>query len=58
MHKLYQKMAELARDERGAEVVEYALVAGMISLVAIGAIGSVGRKVLDYWKALDRSMGL
>ena len=57
MQELYQRLANLVRDESGAEVVEYALVAGMISLVAIGTIGSVGQKVLNYWKALDHSLG-
>ena len=58
MKDLVRLLSTLLRDERGAEVLEYALVAGMISVIAVGPITSVGTKVLNYWKALDRSMGL
>ena len=50
-------LTDFARDERGAEVLEYALVAGMITLVALSAISAVGVKVKDYWKALDAALG-
>ena len=58
MRVLYRTLSRFARDERGAEVVEYALVAGMISVIAIGAINSVGGKVLNYWKSLDQALGV
>jgi Flp pilus assembly pilin Flp len=46
----------IARDERGGEVLEYALVAGLIVLAAIGLIKSVGTKVLARWTSLNSSM--
>jgi Flp pilus assembly pilin Flp len=57
MKAFYRMLATVARDERGAEIVEYALVMGMISLVAIGAVRAVGMKVQGYWKALDDALG-
>ena len=53
----YRKiLAKLVRDERGGEVLEYALVAGLIVVAAIAVIGSVGTKVLARWNSLNSSM--
>jgi Flp pilus assembly pilin Flp len=46
----------IACDERGGEVLEYALIAGLIVIVAIGVITSVGGKVLARWQSLNSSM--
>jgi Flp pilus assembly pilin Flp len=46
----------LARDESGGEVMEYAIVAGLISIVAIVVIGSVGTKVVARWNSVNSSM--
>jgi Flp pilus assembly pilin Flp len=45
----------LFRDESGGEVLEYALIAGLIVVAAIGAIAAVGGKVLAYWTSLNSS---
>ena len=49
-------LSHLIRDERGGEVLEYALVAGLLVVSAIAVIGSVGTKVLARWKSLDSSL--
>jgi Flp pilus assembly pilin Flp len=49
-------LSQLLRDERGGEVLEYALVAGLLVVSAIAVIGSVGTKVLARWKSLDSSL--
>jgi Flp pilus assembly pilin Flp len=46
----------LGSDERGGEVLEYALVAGLIVITAIAVIGSVGTKILARWQSLDNSL--
>ena len=43
-------------DETGGEVLEYALIAGLIVVAAIAVIGSVGGKVLASWNSLNSSM--
>ena len=43
-------------DESGGEVLEYALIAGLIVVAAIGVIGKVGTKVLARWGSLNSSM--
>ena len=49
-------LSKLVRDERGGEVLEYALVAGLIVVAAIAVIGSVGTKVLARWNSLNASL--
>jgi Flp pilus assembly pilin Flp len=43
-------------DERGGEVLEYALVAGLMVTGAIGVIGCVGTKVVARWTSLNDSL--
>ena len=43
-------------DEAGGEVLEYALIAGLIIVGAIVAITSVGTKVLAKWNSVDAGM--
>ena len=43
-------------DETGGEVMEYAIVAGLISIAAIVVIGSFGVKVLARWNSVNSSM--
>ncbi len=45
--------ARILRDDRGGEVLEYALVAGLIVVTAIGVISCVGTKVLGRWNSLN-----
>ena len=47
---------KLVRDEQGGEVLEYALIAGLIIVAAIAAITSVGDKVLARWTSLNSSL--
>jgi Flp pilus assembly pilin Flp len=53
---LLSSVARVARDEQGGEVLEYALVAGLIVVAAIAVIGSVGTKVLARWNSLNASL--
>jgi Flp pilus assembly pilin Flp len=46
----------LIHDEGGAEVMEYALVAGLIAIAAVIAILSVGQKVLARWQVVERGI--
>jgi Flp pilus assembly pilin Flp len=46
----------LLSDESGGEVVEYALVAGLIVIAAIATIAKVGMKVIARWNSLNASL--
>jgi Flp pilus assembly pilin Flp len=56
MKKLAILLGKILSDERGGEVLEYALIAGLIVVAAISAITSVGSKVLARWSSLNKSM--
>jgi Flp pilus assembly pilin Flp len=56
MKALKELLVRLIKDEQGGEVLEYALVAGLIVVAAIAVIGSVGTKVLARWNSLNSSM--
>ena len=56
MSKACALFRKLLRDETGGEVLEYALIAGLIIVACIAIIGSVGTKVLGRWTSLNTSL--
>jgi Flp pilus assembly pilin Flp len=56
MKSLRNGLMRLLSDEQGGEVLEYALIAGLIVVAAIAVIASVGDKVLARWGSLNSSM--
>lgn len=49
-----QRMAgRLLRDERGGEVLEYALVTGLVVTGVISVIACVGTKVVARWNSIS-----
>ena len=49
-------LRNLIRNQHGGEVLEYALIAGLIVVAAIAVIGAVGTKVFARWDSLNSSM--
>jgi Flp pilus assembly pilin Flp len=49
-------LSDLVKQEEGGEVLEYALIAGLIVVAAIAAITAVGNKVLARWTSLQNSL--
>ena len=43
-------------DDGGQDLIEYALLAGLISLMAVTAILNIGTGVNDVWTGVDSSM--
>lgn len=41
--------ARLARDQSGVTVIEYALIAGLISIVIVGVVTQVGNTVVNLF---------
>jgi len=50
-------LKNLIVDDQGGEVLEYALIAGLIVVAAIAVISSVGVKVVAKWNSVDAGMG-
>ena len=51
-----KKLASILAEENGGEVLEYALVAGLIVIAAIATISSVGTKIFARWDSLNSSL--
>ena len=49
-------LSKLVKDEQGGEVLEYALIAGLIVVAAVAVISSVGTKVLAKWTSLNSGL--
>lgn len=49
-------LKKLVKDEQGGEVLEYALIAGLIVVAAIAVITTVGEKVVAKWNAVDAGL--
>jgi Flp pilus assembly pilin Flp len=56
MKAMKNLLAKLVKDEQGGEVLEYALIAGLIVVAAIAIISAVGTKVLGRWTSLNNSL--
>jgi Flp pilus assembly pilin Flp len=56
IYKVVSQVGGLLKDEQGGEVLEYALIAGLIVVAAIAVIASVGDKVLARWGSLNSSV--
>jgi Flp pilus assembly pilin Flp len=49
-------LKQLVRREEAATAIEYAIMLGMILLVAIGAIGTVGTNANSMWTRIFNSL--
>ena len=56
MKRMVKLLSRLWKDEGGGEVLEYAIVAGLIVVGAIALISAVGGKVQTTWTNLDNGM--
>jgi pilus assembly protein Flp/PilA len=52
MKALKNLLVRVVKDDRGGEVLEYALIAGLIVVACIAVIGTVGTRVLARWNSL------
>ena len=53
MREFIGRVTRFVRDEDGGEVLEYALIAGLISVAAIAVIAAFGTKVLARWTSVN-----
>ena len=52
-----QLLKRFVREEKGQDLIEYALLAGFISLVAVVAITAVGAGVNGVYNNIDSQVG-
>ena len=56
LNAVKKMLKQLVRDESGAEVIEYALIAGLIIVGCVAVIGRFGTKVLARWNSVNSSL--
>ena len=49
MSLFFQKVASLMRDDRGADLVEYSLLASIIAVAGVAVFPSIGEKLADMF---------
>jgi pilus assembly protein Flp/PilA len=50
---MFRVLARLAADDRGQDLIEYGLLAALISVIAVAVITSVGTKLQSSYTAID-----
>jgi Flp pilus assembly pilin Flp len=53
MNSLRNLLVKVLKEQEGGEVLEYALIAGLIVVAAIAAITVVGSNVLARWNSMS-----
>jgi Flp pilus assembly pilin Flp len=43
-------------DDRGQDMVEYGLIMGLVSLIAVAALLATGETIQSYWETLSTSI--
>jgi len=49
-------LIQFISDESGGEVLEYALIAGLIVIASIAVIAAVGSNVVAQWTSVNSTM--
>lgn len=52
----YIKMQSMLKDEKGATMVEYALMVALIAVVAVAAVGPLGTAARDTFTSIEGSL--
>jgi pilus assembly protein Flp/PilA len=54
---LHTKIASAVSDDKGATAVEYGLIVGLIAVVIIGAVGTLGQTLFGWFSDINGSLG-
>ena len=50
------RLGELLADEKGITLIEYGLVAALVSVFVLGAIGALGNAVVQLFDAANQAL--
>lgn len=55
LHRISSRM--FSDDDKGQDLLEYGLLAALIAIVALAAVGTVGQTIYNvFWKAIGASV--
>jgi len=49
-------VTQFMKDEQGADLIEYALLAGLISLAAVGALSTIGTSITGLFGKISTKL--
>ncbi len=55
-HNMRHLLRDLKRDQRGVTMVEYALIAGLVSIVAITLLTGMGSSVVNIFTNINNAL--
>ena len=50
-------LSRLAKDEQGAALVEYGMLVGLIAVLCVGAVTTLGTTIQGYFVAINAALG-
>jgi Flp pilus assembly pilin Flp len=56
MRNVLARARAFLRDERGEDLAEYGLLASLIAIVAMVAVGDLGVQLTDIWGAIVKEI--
>jgi len=56
VEKFVEFLHRIVREEEGQDMVEYALILGLVSIVAVIAVTATGTAVNDIWEAVQAAV--
>ncbi len=56
MKNVIKRIQETMKSERGATMVEYALMVALIAVIALGAVGLIGTNVTAQFNAIAAAL--
>ncbi|MGC2300777.1 MAG: Flp family type IVb pilin [Acidobacteriaceae bacterium] len=54
--KLFPRMRALVDDESGQDLIEYALIAALVALGALAAMGSLSNQISNEFNSIGNSL--
>ena len=51
-----RKLFDFLRDESGATAIEYGLIAALVSVAAIAALGAMGESLVDIFERVSSEL--
>ncbi len=59
MRKQFSTLVKnFARDDRGASLLEYTILLGLVTAVSVTIISAFGTWILQQWQALATALGI
>jgi pilus assembly protein Flp/PilA len=51
------RIARFINNDQGADLIEYALLIGLITLAAVGSLTSIGTNISGLWERISTKLG-